>query len=85
MVAPAAGGLLDLVRDGETGVLCPPGEPEALRDAVAALVGDPVRREEMGRRAQASVAGRSWEALGDQLLGHYAAVRDPSAEQEAVA
>ncbi len=28
----------------------------------------------MGATARASVAGRTWEALGDQILGHYRAV-----------
>ena len=41
VVAPAAGGPLDLVRHGRTGLLYDPGEPGVLRRAVAALVGDP--------------------------------------------
>jgi len=85
VVAPASGGLVDLVLDGETGLLCAPDDPEALGRAVRALVHDAPRRAEMGRMAHASVVGRSWEVLGDQLLGHYRAVLEGTASEEAVA
>lgn len=71
VVAPAAGGPLDLVAHGSTGLLVPPHDAAAVRDAVAALVADPARAEAFGRTARAAVEGRTWEAVGDQLLGHY--------------
>ncbi|MFG2537043.1 glycosyltransferase family 4 protein [Streptomyces sp. NPDC048511] len=71
VVAPAAGGPLDLVAHGSTGLLVPPHDAGAVRDAVAALVADPARAEAFGRTARAAVEGRTWEAVGDQLLGHY--------------
>ncbi|MYQ42459.1 phosphatidylinositol alpha 1,6-mannosyltransferase [Streptomyces sp. LamerLS-316] len=71
VVAPAAGGPLDLVAHGSTGLLVPPHDAGAVRDAVAALVADPARAEVFGRTARAAVEGRTWEAVGDQLLGHY--------------
>lgn len=71
VVAPAAGGPLDLVAHGSTGLLVPPHDAEAVRDAVAALLADPARAEAFGRTARATVEGRTWEAVGDQLLGHY--------------
>ncbi|WP_405392065.1 glycosyltransferase family 1 protein [Streptomyces sp. NBC_01102] len=71
VVAPAAGGPLDLVDHGRTGVLVPPHDAAAVRDAVGALVADPARAEGYGRTARAMVEGRTWEAVGDQLLGHY--------------
>jgi glycosyltransferase involved in cell wall biosynthesis len=40
------------VADGETGLVVPPGAPDALGDAMAALLQDPARREAMGRRAR---------------------------------
>lgn len=73
VVAAAAGGLLDLVRHGETGLLWPADDGTALVDAVRALAADPEQRAAMGAAAAASVAGRSWEVLGDQLLEHYRA------------
>ncbi|MFE9728527.1 glycosyltransferase family 4 protein [Streptomyces sp. NPDC005794] len=71
VVAPAAGGPLDLVADGSTGLLVPPHDAAAVRQAVAALVADAPRAEAFGRTARAAVEGRTWEAVGDQLLGHY--------------
>ncbi|MGW1099078.1 glycosyltransferase family 4 protein [Streptomyces sp. NPDC002455] len=71
VVAPAAGGPLDLVAHGSTGLLVPPHDAAAVRDAVAALVADPARAEAFGRTARAAVEGRTWEAVGNQLLGHY--------------
>ncbi|MFE4694756.1 glycosyltransferase family 4 protein [Streptomyces sp. NPDC056749] len=71
VVAPAAGGPLDLVAHGSTGLLVPPHDAGAVRDAVAALVSDTPRSRAFGRTARAAVEGRTWEAVGDQLLGHY--------------
>ncbi|WP_327208888.1 glycosyltransferase family 1 protein [[Kitasatospora] papulosa] len=71
VVAPAAGGPLDLVAHGRTGLLVPPHDVGAVRDAVAALVADTPRSRAFGRTARAAVEGRTWEAVGDQLLGHY--------------
>ncbi|MEN3613993.1 glycosyltransferase family 1 protein [Plantactinospora sp. ZYX-F-223] len=74
VVAPAAGGPLDLVRDGRTGHLVPPDDPDAFTAAIAGLVADPDRRAEYGRAGRAAVRGRTWAAIGDELIGHYTAV-----------
>lgn len=71
VIAPAAGGPLDLVEHGRTGTLVPPHDAGAVREAVGVLAADPVRAEAYGRTARAMVEGRTWEAVGDQLLGHY--------------
>jgi phosphatidylinositol alpha 1,6-mannosyltransferase len=74
VIAPAAGGPLDLVDDGVTGYLVPPGEPDAFTAAVARLAADPALRTRFGAAGRQKVLGRSWSALTDELLGHYAAV-----------
>jgi phosphatidylinositol alpha 1,6-mannosyltransferase len=74
VVAPAAGGPLDLVDDGRTGYLVAPGDQVALADAVARLAGDPQLRAAMGRAGREKTISRSWSALGDQLITHYSAV-----------
>ncbi|MFF3493932.1 glycosyltransferase family 4 protein [Streptomyces sp. NPDC002795] len=71
VIAPAAGGPLDLVAHGRTGLLVPPGDAEALRDAVWALAGDPGLRATFGSAGRAAVSGRSWEVVGDLLVEHY--------------
>jgi len=74
VVAPAAGGPLDLVAPGVTGTLVPAGDGHAIADAVSMLAGDPAMRREYGRAARTAVADRTWEAVGDQLIDHYEAV-----------
>jgi phosphatidylinositol alpha 1,6-mannosyltransferase len=74
VVAPAAGGPIDLVADGVTGFLVPPCDPSALAEAVARLAADPGLRSRQGRAARQRVLGRTWTALGDELIGHYEAV-----------
>ncbi|MEV5355928.1 glycosyltransferase family 1 protein [Streptomyces sp. NPDC052693] len=71
VVAPAAGGPLDLVAHGHTGLLVPPRDPAALRDAVRALAADPGLRAAFGAAGRATVEGRTWAAVGDRLIGHY--------------
>ncbi|MCX2926075.1 glycosyltransferase family 4 protein [Streptomyces sp. NEAU-W12] len=74
VVAPAAGGPLDLVVHGRTGLLVPPGDTAAVRDAVWSLAADPGLRASYGAAGRARVEGRTWAAVGDQLIGHYADV-----------
>ncbi|MFI8188747.1 glycosyltransferase family 4 protein [Streptomyces sp. NPDC085946] len=81
VVAPAAGGPLDLVAHGRSGLLVPPRDAAAVRDAVAALAAAPELRAAFGTAARALVEGRTWAAVGDQLIGHYA---DVLAGREAV-
>jgi glycosyltransferase involved in cell wall biosynthesis len=53
VIAAEIGGLGELVRDGETGVLVPPGDADALRDAIVRVAGDldlARRMGEAGRR-----------------------------------
>ena len=70
-VVAAAGGPLDLVVDGVTGAHFTPGDAADLRRAVEQLLDDADRRREMGHAARRSIEGRSWAALGDQLVDHY--------------
>jgi phosphatidylinositol alpha 1,6-mannosyltransferase len=74
VVAPAAGGPLDLVAHGRTGLLVPPRDGAAVRDAVWALAVDPTLRDAYGAAGRATVEGRTWAAVGDQLIDHYADV-----------
>lgn len=74
VVAPATGGPLDLVTHGSTGLLVPPCDANAVRDAVRTLRDAPAMRTRLGHQARVAVAGRTWEAVGDQLLDYYAEV-----------
>jgi glycosyltransferase involved in cell wall biosynthesis len=66
----------EVVADGETGVLVPTGDPEALTAAVAALLGDPERRRRMGEAA----ARRARELFGlERVLPHWEALLEEAA------
>ncbi|MGW7530027.1 glycosyltransferase family 4 protein [Streptomyces sp. NPDC054783] len=71
VVAPAAGGPLDLVAHGRTGYLVPPRDADAVQEAVRELAANPARRTAFGAAARTMVEGRTWAAVGDQLIAHY--------------
>ena len=52
VVSTTLGGIPEMIRDGETGFLVPPGQPEALAERIQLLVDDPSLREALGARAR---------------------------------
>ncbi|MBK1724909.1 glycosyltransferase [Thiocystis violacea] len=56
IVASRAGGIPEAVRDGENGLLVPPGDAGALREAIADLLEDSARRRALGLGGQALMA-----------------------------
>ncbi|MFI0374181.1 glycosyltransferase family 4 protein [Actinomadura sp. 1N219] len=71
VVAAAAGGPLDLVRPGVNGLLFAPDDGDGLRAAVSALAADAELRRRLGSGALASVEGRGWDVVCEELFGHY--------------
>jgi glycosyltransferase involved in cell wall biosynthesis len=75
VVAADHGGLPEILRDGETGVLVRPNDPEALATALAALADDPARRRALGEAAAGDVRARfSTERMLAELQGRYDAL-----------
>ena len=75
VVAPAAGGPLDLVDHGRTGLLFDPSDGRSLRRTVSGLVHDAPLRSVLSTAALGAVTGRSWASVVDELVEvHYAAV-----------
>lgn len=58
IIATAIDGVREVVRDGETGLLVPPAEPEALSRAVLRLLGDPGLAGKLGRAAGEAIPPR---------------------------
>ena len=72
VVASAVGGLPDMVRDGETGLLVPPRDPEALRAAIDRLLADAELRRRLGRAARERIAELcDWNRVLDQTIQAY--------------
>ncbi len=77
VVATDAGGVPEVVLDGETGLLVPPAQSRALAEAVLALLRDPARARRLGEagrlRAEAEFSlarhVETVEALYKELLG----------------
>lgn len=61
-VGAVAGGL---VRDDETGLVVPPGDPGALADAIRRLLQDPPLRDRLGRHGRTALAGHTYAAMAD--------------------
>jgi len=71
VVAPRAGGPVDLVDHGVNGLLWDPRIDGSLESAVRSLVDDPALRARLAAAARDSVVHRSWESVTDALLGAY--------------
>jgi D-inositol-3-phosphate glycosyltransferase len=72
VVASAVGGLLDLVVDGETGVLVPSRDTPELRRALERLVGDGGLRRRLGTAGRERALERfSWDVVTQATLAAY--------------
>lgn len=77
VIATRCGGPEEIITDGESGRLIPPGSPSALADAFAELIRDPALRKELARAGRASVLKRfsvesmvrQYAALYEECLG----------------
>jgi glycosyltransferase involved in cell wall biosynthesis len=67
VVATAVGGVPEVVHDGENGLLVPPGDPEALREALARVLGDPELRGRLAAGARASLEAHDPERVYGRL------------------
>jgi len=75
VVASDVGGISEVVADGETGQLVPPGDERALAAAVNALIANPAMAAEYGARGRKrAVADFSWDKIAAQTADLYAAL-----------
>jgi glycosyltransferase involved in cell wall biosynthesis len=71
-VASRVGGIVDLVRDGENGLLVAPQDPQGLADALVRVLGDPGLAGRLGAGAKASAG--EWVASPDQYAARLEAL-----------
>jgi glycosyltransferase involved in cell wall biosynthesis len=68
VLAMRAGGVLEVIDDGRTGLLC---HPSAWVETARRLVASPALRSSLGAEGRAVALTRSWAAIFDQLLADY--------------
>ena len=71
VIAPRAGGPIDLVDHGVNGFLYTPGDDSQLRAFVEALTIDDELRARMGEAGRRGVLGRSWDGVCSELVRYY--------------
>jgi glycogen(starch) synthase len=72
VVGCRAGGMLEVIEEGVTGLLAEPGDPKSLRAALASLLGDAHKRETFGRAGRARFLEHyTREKLTDRTLAFY--------------
>jgi glycosyltransferase involved in cell wall biosynthesis len=71
-VASRVGGIVDLVRDGENGLLVTPPDPPALADALVRLLSDPALAGRLAAGARATAD--DWVATPDEYAARLAAL-----------
>jgi len=66
IVASKIGGVPDVVKNGENGVLVPPKDEEALAEAIIYLLENEEVRRRMGRNGRKKVEDYSWERIAEE-------------------
>ena len=70
VVASGIGQIEEAIRDGASGLLCPPGDPQAFAGALLRLADDPALRARLGQAARRSVlADHTWSAVAERIIG----------------
>jgi glycosyltransferase involved in cell wall biosynthesis len=77
-IVTRTGGSPELIVDGESGLVVPPGEPQPLADAIARLCHDRTRNRTMGAAARQRLASEF--TLEKSVEQHYALYRDLCAD-----
>lgn len=69
IVSSRIGQLVDLIEDGVTGLLCPPGDATALAAALNRVRVEPDLRKRLGQAARAAVLrDHTWDAIARRIL-----------------
>ena len=66
IVASNLGGIPDTVKDGENGLLVPPGDPDALADALIYVLENEDVREKRGVNGKNEVKKYSWDKIAEE-------------------
>lgn len=78
VVSTPVGGIPEMVRDGQTGILVRVGDPAAMADAVCALLDHPDRAVAISREARREVENYVWPVVRPAWAGVYGRVGAPA-------
>lgn len=78
VVASRIGGIVDQVDDGKTGFLVPPGDVDALRQAMASLIENPALQAQMGAAARNKVTQFQASTIVSRIEDIYQTLCSPS-------
>ncbi|MCS7106898.1 MAG: glycosyltransferase family 4 protein [Acidilobaceae archaeon] len=77
VIATKVGGLEEIVEDGKTGLLVPPGDSESLAKALDLLLSDKELRSKLGHNARRAAEEKySWNAVVEKIMKVYNEARD---------
>jgi glycosyltransferase involved in cell wall biosynthesis len=72
VVATRVGGMQEIVRGSEAGLLVEPGDPQALAEAIVRVLSQDELRKAMGKAGrQRAVELFSWDRIAERMLGYY--------------
>jgi glycosyltransferase involved in cell wall biosynthesis len=72
VVATAVGGIPEMVVDGETGLLVPANNSQALAHAINSLLDEPARMKAMGARGKERVRKHfTWDKVAQRMVGYF--------------
>jgi glycosyltransferase involved in cell wall biosynthesis len=71
IVASRTGGIPDVITDGVSGLLVPPGDPEALARTIDHVLSSPDLVRRLGEAARERAKDYDWEVLAGRVLKAY--------------
>ena len=75
LIGTNVGGIPDIIKDGETGILVPQKNPEAIREAVKKLVEDHELRDTLVENARNHIKNSfSWETITEKFFEIYSSL-----------
>ena len=74
IVSSNIGGFHEVIRDGVTGLLVPPGDDERLADAIVRVLTDSELKARLERGLQAEAESTSWQSIAEQIEEVYCSV-----------
>ncbi len=70
-------GVRDVIKNGQTGLLIPPGDTKVLSQAIMHLAKDDILRKEMSQNARKDVENYTWEKCAEEIESIYREITAP--------